>query len=272
MVNDENTVMILSGDICTAHSLGSNVHQFFDSLKNFKAVIYVPGNHEYYRGHLNRCDDKIKGWLKEHGYDNVHFLNMNSVIIDDVAFIGATLWTDINKGNPISMNEVQHGLNDYHVIRTAGYRKLLASDTIRTHMNHKAYLFDEIERLRPSVRRTVAVTHHSPSEPSVHPKYKGSSLNAAYFSNLENDLMDKGADYHFHGHMHDNFQYTLGATEVICNPRGYSQILRKNDFVEMMDMEPIDPDNHEHGEMMAKFQDIWHTENVNFDPFFRIEI
>ena len=273
MVGDEDTVMLLSGDICTAHSLGANVHQFFQSLKRFKAVVYIPGNHEYYREHIDKGDQKIKDWLKENGYDNVHYLNMDSVVIEDVAFVGATLWTDIARGNPIAKIDVENGLNDYRVIRAAGYRKLRGNDTICKHIVHKNYLFEKVQEYRSiGVRRTVVMSHHAPSELSVHSKYKGSHLNPAYYSNLEDEVMDKGADYHFHGHTHDNFRYTLGATEVICNPRGYAQILRKMDFVEMMDMEPVDPDNTDHGKVMAKFHGIWHHENAHFDPFLRIEI
>ncbi len=272
MKGDEDTVMLLSGDICTAHSLGENVHKFFQSLKRFKAVVYIPGNHEYYREHIDKGDGKIKEWLKENGYDNVHYLNMDSVIIDDVAFIGATLWTDINKGDPLSTIQVEHGLNDYRVIRAAGYRKLRGNDTICKHLLHKAYLFEEIERLRPEVRCTIAMTHHAPSELSVHPKYKGDSLNAAYFSNLEDLVIDKGANYHFHGHTHNNFRYKLGDTEVICNPRGYAQIIRKKAFIDCMNMEPVDVDDPNSGTIMAEFQNIWHTENNAFDPFFRIDV
>lgn len=271
MQGDEDTVMILSGDICTAHSLNDTVYQFFDSLKKFKAVVYIPGNHEYYREHIDKADLKIKEWLKINNFNNVHYLNMNSIIIDDVAFVGATLWTDINKGDPLSKIQVENGLNDYRVIRAAGYQKLRGNDTICKHMLHKSYLFDEIQRLRPEVRRTVAVTHHAPSEMSVHPRFKGNVLNAAYFSNLEDEVMDKGADYHFHGHMHDNFQYMIGATKVICNPRGYAQILRKTDYMDMMDMAPINLDNPNSGTIMARFHDIWYTEN-QFDSFFRIDI
>lgn len=272
MVGDEDTVMLLSGDICTAHSLGADVHQFFQSLKRFKAVVYIPGNHEYYHEHIDKGDQKIKDWLKQNEYNNVHYLNMDSVVIEDVAFVGATLWTDINKGDPLSKIQVENCLNDYRVIRAAGYRKLRGNDTIIKHITHKNFIFEEITRLRSQVRRTVVLSHHAPSELSVHPKYKGDALNAAYFSNLEDIIMDKGADYHFHGHTHNNFRYMLGATEVICNPRGYAQILRNDDFVKMMDMDPIDPDTPDNGEIMARFQSIWYHENATFDPFFRIEI
>lgn len=272
MVGDEDTVMMLSGDICTAHSLGGNVHQFFESLRRFKAVVYIPGNHEYYRGHLEKDDLKISSWLKEHGYDNVHYLNMGSVVIDDVAFIGATLWTDINHGDPLSRISVDAGLNDYRVIRTGAYRRIRTQDTICKHITHKAFLFDELTRLRPEVRCTVVMSHHAPSELSVHPKYAGSPLNAAYFSNMENEILENGPDLWVHGHMHDNFRYTLGNTEVVCNPRGYCQILDKENFINMMNMEPVDVNDPASGEVMARFNNIWYQENPTFNPFFRIEI
>lgn len=272
MVGDEDTVLILSGDICTEHSMGAAVRQFFESVRRFKAVVYVPGNHEYYRSHLDIADLKIKEWLVSNGYDNVHFLNAGSVIIDDVAFIGATLWTDINKGNPLSSMEVEFGLNDYRVIRTAGYRRIRARDTICKHIAHKAFLFNEMERLRPEVRRTVIMSHHAPSELSVHPKYAGSGLNAAYYSDLYSDIASNGPDLWTHGHMHDNFDYTIGSTRVLCNPRGYAQMNDKVAFMDMLDMDPVDLDDPSSGDIMAKFQNVWHQENHNFNPFLRIEI
>lgn len=272
MVGDEDTVLILSGDICTAKALGSVVKDFFESTKRFKAVIYVPGNHEYYRDHLEKADDKIRAWLTENEFTNVHLLNGNSVVIDDVAFVGATLWTDMNKGNPISRIDVENGLNDYRVIRTAGYRRIRSNDTIVKHLVQKAYLFEEVANLRPTVRRTVVVSHHAPSELSVHQKYKGNSLNAGYYSNMEYDVMDKGPDIWTHGHMHDTFQYDLGATTVICNPRGYSQTLNPMYRTSMRKMDPLDLNDIKSFEIIERFNRIWYTENEAFNPFFRFQI
>jgi hypothetical protein len=67
------------------------------------------------------------------------------------------------------------------------------------------------------------VTHHSPSHNSIHPKYKNEELlNGAFHNKL--DYMMELADnikLWIHGHTHDEFDYKIGITNVICNPRGY---------------------------------------------------
>lgn len=274
MVGDEDTVLLLPGDICVRHYLGQMVQEFFENVSaRFKAVIYVPGNHEYYKGHLEHDDPKLREWFTEKEFTNVHFLNTDSIVIDDVAFVGATLWTDVNRGDPMSKMAIEAGLNDYRHIRTAGYRKIRANDTIVKHIVHKNYIFEQVANYRTiGVRKVVVLSHHAPSELSVHAKYKGDVLNAAYFSNMEYQIMDSAADIWVHGHTHNSFQYTLGATQVICNPRGYSNLMRRSEYEAIPLMPAYDPENPDHTAIKDKFARIFHTENETFDPYFRFEI
>ena len=47
-------------------------------------------------------------------------------------------------------------------------------------------------------------------------------MNGGYCSDVE-WLMEKHdhIKYWFHGHVHNNFDYMVNKTRVICNPRGY---------------------------------------------------
>ncbi len=51
-----------------------------------------------------------------------------------------------------------------------------------------------------------------------HPRFAGTLLNAAFVSDLT-PLIEK-ADLWIHGHVHDSFDYEIGDTRVIANPRG----------------------------------------------------
>lgn len=204
---------------------------------------------------------------------NVHFLNGCSVVIDDVAFIGATLWTDVDKENPISSFAVEKRLKDYHIIRTIGDRPLRVKDTVETHNQHKSFIFDEISVLRPLVRKTVVVSHHAPSGMSVHPRFRGNALNAGFYSEMSDEIHSKGPDVWFHGHTHDTFQYKLGNTTVACNPRGYASILSNSDYLRMKDNIPvIDLDESSHGSVATKFLSLFNNENSRFNPFFVVEV
>jgi hypothetical protein len=65
------------------------------------------------------------------------------------------------------------------------------------------------------------VTHHGPHRNSVHPRYAGDLLNAAFVSNLT-PLVEQ-ADLWIHGHVHDSFDYIVGRCRVVANPRGYAR-------------------------------------------------
>lgn len=71
------------------------------------------------------------------------------------------------------------------------------------------------------VGTTVVVTHHLPHPRSIHRKYKASSLNPSFASDLSN-LMGPSVSLWIHGHTHESFDYVVNSTRVVCNPRGYA--------------------------------------------------
>ena len=47
-------------------------------------------------------------------------------------------------------------------------------------------------------------------------------MNGAFVSNLDEFIMDHPQiKLWTHGHVHNVFDYTIGETRVVCNPRGY---------------------------------------------------
>ena len=69
---------------------------------------------------------------------------------------------------------------------------------------------------------TVVVTHFAPSRLSIHPRFEGSPINACFVSDLADRIARWQPALWLHGHTHDSFDYRLGATRVVCNPRGYA--------------------------------------------------
>jgi Icc-related predicted phosphoesterase len=69
----------------------------------------------------------------------------------------------------------------------------------------------------------VVVGHHAPSKASTHPRYKTEVvMNGAYSSRLDQFILDNPQiKLWTHGHTHEEFDYTIGSTRVVCNPRGY---------------------------------------------------
>jgi hypothetical protein len=47
-------------------------------------------------------------------------------------------------------------------------------------------------------------------------------MNGAYSSDLSDLILDHPQiKFWTHGHTHDQFDYMIGSTRVVCNPRGY---------------------------------------------------
>jgi len=245
--NDENCdVLILSGDIMVAHdlhehpepdvpyppeiikTLGSRqaaAQRFRDFLKRcsfqFPHVVYVAGNHEFYHGKWNQTIDILREECDKLG--NVYFLERDCKKIDDVTFIGSTLWTNMNKIDPLTMHAVRDMMMDYRCIRKEfeGYTTLKPHDTVTRHRESLDYIKNIVAE--KSDEKFVVVGHHSPSFQSVHDEYKTEYLmNGAYHSDLSEFILDRPQiKLWTHGHTHHTFDYMIGETRIVCNPRGY---------------------------------------------------
>jgi hypothetical protein len=68
---------------------------------------------------------------------------------------------------------------------------------------------------------TVVVTHHAPHPDSVARRFENDPLTPAFVSDLSEVIDRWQPALWFHGHTHDNFDYRVGATRIVCNPKGY---------------------------------------------------
>lgn len=246
--NDDGCdVLILSGDIMvaqdlhdhpeTSYGMYSNVNledlgrrqqtalRFRDFLKRcsfqFPHVVYVAGNHEFYHGKWIQTLTTLRSECEK--FPNVYFLERESKKIDDVTFIGSTLWTNLNKGDPLTLHAVRDMMMDYKCIvkEYEGYTRLKPHDTAIRHQQSLDYIRSVVAE--KGDEKFVVVGHHSPSFQSVHEQYQAEYLmNGAYHSSLEEFILDRPQiKLWTHGHTHHCFDYMIGETRVVCNPRGY---------------------------------------------------
>ena len=235
VIKNENNadVLVLSGDILIADKLpregSADGAVYRDFLKRcsfqFPHVVYVAGNHEFYGGEFYKSVDVLRNYCSTN-FDNVYFLERETKIIDDVVFVGGTLWTDMNKFDPLTLHAVRDMMNDYRAIRNdqKGYTTLKPSDTCERHRETRDYIKLVVDEHKD--KRCVVVGHHSPSYQSCHPQYANDQLmNGAYHSDLSELILDRPQiKLWTHGHTHHPFDYMVGETRVVCNPRGYEQI------------------------------------------------
>lgn len=208
-------VLILAGDT----DLEVKGISWLKSLSLDIPIIYVLGNHEYYKGAYPKTLYKIKDAASN---SNIHVLENESLEIDHVCFHGCTLWTDFSlKGNPAAYGSLcQSRMNDYKKIRLGdNYAKLRSIDTFRIHQTSRQWLTESLSV--SEAKHNIVVTHHAPSIRSLPMKYLDDPISAAYVSDMEDLIIKHQPSYWIHGHIHTPVNYKIGNTEIICNPHGY---------------------------------------------------
>lgn len=226
MDSDKESVLILAGDISKGKLMPSWMGIYDEQ---FKHVVHVPGNHEYYYDCLPKMDNQIREKMKEYDYNNCHFLNQDKLVVDDVTIIGATLWANFDNLDTMSMYFAELWMTDYKVIKFHDekknvYHKLRATNTAHIHHLHRQYIFKTIKEEKEKGQKVVVVTHHLPSFQSIDAKYKSGTrgdVNGAYATELFEDIADTKPDLWIHGHTHASKDYMLADTRIVCNPRGY---------------------------------------------------
>lgn len=188
----------------------------------FPHVVVIAGNHEFYHGRWKASIQHLRNEYSK--FPNVYFLEQDFKVIDDVTFIGGTLWTDCNKGDPLTLSSLSGMMNDFRVIRNdqKAYIKLKPENTVYRHRQTVGYFKTVLADIKDS--KVVVVGHHAPTFNSVHEKYRNDQLmNGGYASDLSEFILDNPQIVLWtHGHMHDPFDYMVGTTRVVCNPRGYA--------------------------------------------------
>ena len=231
--DEKEMVLVLAGDIGLAKRPTTFKYFIEDMAERHRHIIFIAGNHEFYKGNFTTALGKIKEELKD--FTNVSVLEKDSVLIDDVAFVCATLWTDMNNHDQLLIEKSRGMMNDYKLTRTGPksepwLKKLHPHDTIADHVNARHYIFEEIKKRKADGKKVVVVTHHLPSFQSVPEQYKGDPLNGAYATELFEDIMDNPYELHVHGHTHASVDYMIGNTRVVCNPFGYLEQEENPDF------------------------------------------
>ena len=189
----------------------------------------MPGNHEFYGSDIEVARRELARQCLEHG---VTLLDRGALTVDDVRFIGATLWTDFR----IEVSIVDEAWAHHEVGQTApdftgAIRDRNAPDGLfttqesaRRHAEDRAFIEAELEKARGSGLTAVVVTHHAPSPRCIRPWFEKSRLNPAFASDLDALITRYQPPLWIHGHMHDPVDEMMGDTRMLANPHGYSRV------------------------------------------------
>jgi hypothetical protein len=218
-------VLAVLGDMCEVRQIKKMLPIFKRMSDSWERVLFILGNHEFYYGCLDSTPDYIREELSR--YKNIHVLDNDAVAIEDVTFIGTTLWSDMHRNDPMTKLECKRGISDYFYIFPSlkgvlsRGRAISPDDTVSL-FNINTVFINEMLRVFGDSEKIALLTHHAPSYQSIAPYYKTSIFNGAFASNLEHIMVDNTKiKLWAHGHCHSDFDYNVEQCRVVCHPKGY---------------------------------------------------
>ena len=204
-------ILVMAGDIGSMYRIRQLYRFLTDVCSLFKVVIYVPGNHEYYRipklpprpfSHLEKSMLRFAAQ-----FPNFFYLSRNSMVIEGgdnrrYQFIGATLWS---KSDHVPGK----------IVRIDNF------DTERYNSSHeldKKFIKDELAFANKNGLVPVVITHYPPLNECLAPNRKNDKFVSLYVNDLE-DLVVQ-SNIWIYGHTHYNTDRKVGNCRVISNQLG----------------------------------------------------
>jgi Icc-related predicted phosphoesterase len=212
--------VIVAGDTC------EGAENAFGNLRRMIPmqipILMVMGNHEYYRRDIHQELISARRLAPLFG---IHLLENGSVVLGNVRFVGATLWTGYSLFGPANvaaaMGEARENLRDHKRIGWSKrpWRRFRPTEALLLHSRSRRFIAETLAEAHEGP--TVVITHHAPYPLALDPKSSSDLIAAAYATDLS-DLIEKcSPDLWVHGHVHRSSDYKVGRTRVVCNPHGY---------------------------------------------------
>lgn len=208
---EQADILVVAGDLCEAVKLKHFVNQL--PLDEYQHIIYVPGNHEYYRTNIGKGNVLMREFAAY--YSNMSLLIDDSVEIDGLNIYGMTYW--YNGLTPIAEIQMQSAINDYGQIRFNNYKRSTPAYFQELSYQSERQFFE----WATNKNNILLITHHpttrkfrEPTEPD-YPGY-GSIMNFP----LDFDTSKIIAQCHGHTHIAKQYPSEFGIP-TYCNAVGY---------------------------------------------------
>lgn len=215
--------------------------------------------HGDFKHTVNELKTKLGRLKNLHILDKEVFRHRSMETQEEYVFVGSTLWTDMNNEDPLTLFQMKDYMNDFRIIKNSDryvYRNVpiykRKEDDSGYELDDKGYMVqigmkkkEEVSKFSPedavvenrkcfeyikhivseakAHEKVVVVGHHTPSHQSCHPMYAHDTImNGGYHNNYDEYIMDHPKIVLWtHGHTHNRYDYMIGETRVVCNPRGY---------------------------------------------------
>jgi predicted phosphohydrolase len=202
-------ILALVGDIGNPYH-----HSYWDFIcplvAKYRHVLLVPGNHEYFGHTIRETNQLLRKKCKEFG---ILLLVRSSIIIDDIRFIGATLWNAPTKEDYDFY--VQHRKPELWI------NNMTHEKYQRMHKNDCKFIEGELQKDRTIP--TVVLTHYPPiKDPYI---LKNGTAPSMRVPDLPH-ILQSPVRIWICGHSHINGSFTRNGIRIVSNCYGYPSELK----------------------------------------------
>jgi predicted phosphodiesterase len=208
-------VLVLAGDITMARQYEDLASVFRPLAQKYPRVLYVPGNHEYYKSSPADVARNLAQLTKK--FPEVTVPENDTVVIHGQRFIAGTMWF---RPDPVA-DLKKCFMNDFSLIQN-----------FEPWVYEQNAAFEKVLAIHVEAD-DVVVTHHLPAFESVPARFAHSAINAFFVCDMASQMREHQPKLWIHGHSHDRCDYMLGKTRVVANPLGYPN--------EVKSLEAFDP-------------------------------
>lgn len=220
LADDKETNLIIAGDWGTGNQ---PFRHLMESLcKQFKSVLFVTGNHDYWSSNINEVDRFWFDFQNHHKIFNYLSTGFHCVKMEDnVYVVGCTLWTDCNNHNMETLRQIRKYMTpDFRFIYDFHENPY---EWIGLHDHQVELMRNNILGIKKEHKdaKILVVTHHAPHErcDPDHP------YNAGFVCRDMDGLIDPELVHTWvFGHTHVPVDFELNGVRIISNPRGYPGI------------------------------------------------
>ncbi|KAF4806161.1 hypotheticall protein [Colletotrichum siamense] len=223
-------VLALLGDIGNVVAHKDDCLAFLtQQLRQFRIVLFVPGNHEAYGSDWPKTLDNLHAFQEDVNNDPSlgQFVLLNRTVFrvpdTDIVILGCSLFSHVPSE---SRENVSMGLNDFFQIQDWDI-----DAHNKAHEQDLSWLNEQVGELEQSDAKVLIFTHWSPSRDSraLDPRHASSPITPGFATDLSGEACFKSGKVKVwaFGHTHFNCDFTVergvGAEplRLVTNQRGY---------------------------------------------------
>lgn len=156
-------ILILAGDTA---EYPKNLH-FIDYISSHYPklkIVETGSNHIYYSClKLSMTMKEVDKACKAHNKinENYYYLERDIVVLDNIKFIGCSMWAKMGEGMTGYMMKIKNCLNDFRYILAEKDRRFDIKDAINLHEKSRRFIVKEVNNT-PENQECIVITHHAP--------------------------------------------------------------------------------------------------------------